>query len=173
MLVKNHGVSSWCERLAVTLLAVLACVPGLSAAQTAAVAPRCAQLLSIEQVQATVGPGLVATAQTPRDPKVLECVWSRAGGATVSLQFFDRKAIDANPVTHTPDGYYEMIVSAGEEAVSKKREPVAGMASRAAFVQGQTQLMLVVQRGDGVARLLLGNVTRPQATALAKTLAGS
>ncbi len=89
------------------------------------------------------------------------------------MQFFDRKAIEANPVTRTPDGYFEMIVSAGEETVSKKREPVAGMNSRAAFVQGQTQLMLVVHRSDGVARLLLGNVTRPQATALAKALAGN
>jgi len=173
VLLKTHRLSIWCGQLSATLAAVLLCVPGLSAAQTAVVAPRCAQLLTIEQIQATIGSRLVATAQASRDPKVLECVWSRAGGATVSMQFFDRKAIEANPVTRTPDGYFEMIVSAGEETVSKKREPVAGMNSRAAFVQGQTQLMLVVHRSDGVARLLLGNVTRPQATALAKALAGN
>lgn len=172
MLLKKDELSTRRGWLAAATFAVIACAPALCVAQ-ATVSPRCAELLSAEQVRATLGAGLSATAQTPRDPKVVECAWSRAGGASISLQFFDRKAIDANPVTHTPDGYYEMIVSAGEEAVGKKREPVTGMTSRAAFVQGQTQLLLVVQRADGVARILLGNVTRPQAAAVARAIAGT
>ena len=173
MFQKTRKVFIWREQLFAGLLAAFVLAPTTGFAQApAVVSPRCAELLSIEQVRATIGAGLAATAQAPRDPKVLECAWSRAGGATVSLQFFDRKAIDANPVTHTPDGYYEMIVSAGEDAVGKKREPVAGLVSRASFVQGQTQLLLVVQRADGVARVLLGNVTRPQAAALARAIAG-
>jgi hypothetical protein len=114
-----------------------------------------------------------ATAVVPRDAKVVECSWARGGSTTVTMQFFDRKAIDANPVTHTLDGYFELIVSAAEEAVGKKREAVAGVPSRAAFVQGQTQLLLVVQRVDGVARILLGNVARPQAAALARAISGA
>jgi len=168
----TRNVLTWRGRLFAGLLAVLPFLPTTGFAQSQVVAPRCAQLLSIEQVRTAIGAGLDATAQAPRDPKVLECAWSRAGGVTVSLQFFDRKAIDANPVTHTPDGYYEMIVSASEDAVGRKREPVAGLASRASFVQGQTQLLLVVQRADGVARVLLANVTRPQAAALARAIAG-
>ena len=110
------------------------------------------------------------TSAAQRQPRQVEC---RFAGATITLQFFDRKAIEANPVTHTPDGFYEMIVSTGEEAVGKKRELVVGVSPRAATVQGQTQLMLVVQRGDGVARLLLGGLTRAQAIALARVLTGS
>lgn len=174
MLLKKDGLSTRRGWLIAMVFAAVSCAPALCAAQTAAVvSPRCADLLSLEQVRATVGAGLNATAQAPRDPKVLECAWSRAGGASITLQFFDRKAIDANPVTHTVDGYFELIVSAAEEAVGKKREPVAGMPSRASFVQGQTQLLLVVQRADGVARILLGNVTRPQAAALARAIVGA
>lgn len=144
-------------------------------AQTPApvVAAGCARLFSAEQLRAALGATVDPVAQPQRDPKVLECGWARAGGATITLQYFDRKAIDANPVTHTQDGYFEMIVSASEEAVGKKREVVAGVVPRAVTVQGQTQLLLVVQRVDGVARILLGNITRQQAAALARAMTGS
>lgn len=171
MRLKKDELSTRRGWLAAATFAVISCVPAIGAAQ-ATVSPRCAELLPAEQVRATLGAGLNATAQAARDPKVLECAWSRASGTSMTLQFFDRKAIDANPVTHTVDGYFELIVSAAEEAVGKKREPVAGMPSRASFVQGQTQLLLVVQRADGVVRILLGNVTRSQAAALARAIGG-
>ena len=134
---------------------------------------KCAQVLTAEQVRAAVGAALTVFAQQKAEAGVTECIWSRdatATGLTVRVQFFDRVAISANPVVHTSDGYYEMIASAAEEIAGRKREAVAGASTKAATVQGNSQILVLVQRGDGIARVVLSNVTKPQAAAIARAI---
>lgn len=161
----------------VTALGSFCLFPVAVSAQAATV--KCAQVLTAEQVRAAVGVTLTVLAQQKAEAGVSECSWSRAGagasaGPTIRVQFFDRVAISANPVVHTPDGYYEMIATAAEEVAGRKREAVAGVSGsgiRAATVQGNSQILVLVQRGDGIARVVLGNISKAQATAMARAIA--
>ncbi len=154
---------------------LLSSVPAV--AQTAPI--KCAQVLTAEQVRGAVGATLKVSAVQNAEAGVSECTWSRSGGAepgagpTVRLQFFERTAISANPVVSSPEGYYEMIASAAEEIAGRKRDNVTGLTAagvRAATVQGTAQILVLVQRGDGIARAVLGNLSRAQATAIAKAI---
>lgn len=143
--------------------------------QAQAMSARCLQVLTAEQVRAAVGAGLDVAAQKQAEAGVSECAWSRLGadsgaGPSIRVQFFDRVAISANPVAHSVDGYFDMIASTAEEIAGRKREPVAGVATRAVTIQGKSQLLLVVQRFDGVARVILGNVSKSQASAIAMAI---
>jgi len=134
---------------------------------------RCAQLLSADQVKTIFGAGMAAAVPKQHENGESECVWRRGNGAaaaSLAVRFFDRHAIGSNPVSRTMDGYYEMLVKAGEEAGEKKREPVAGV-PRASLIQASPQILVLVQRSDGVARVVLGNLNRAQAVAVAKVIA--
>lgn len=134
---------------------------------------RCAELLSADQVKATLGAGMVTAVPKQHGAGESECVWRRGNGAaaaSLSVRFFDRQAIGSNPVSRTLDGYYEMLVKAGEEVGDKKREAVVGV-PRAALIQASPQILVVVQRTDGVARVVLGNLSRAQAVAVTKLIA--
>lgn len=144
-----------------------------ASAQTPALTLRCAELLNADQVKAIVGAGMAAAVPKQHEAGESECVWRRGNGPTavsLSVRFFDRQAIGSNPVSRTPDGYYEMLVKAGEEAGDKKREAVTGV-PRGALIQVSPQILVVVQRSDGVARVVLGNLSRAQAVAVAKAVA--
>lgn len=139
---------------------------------------KCQQVLTAEQVRTVFGAGLEVAAQSKSEVGVSECAWSRVGavngaGPSIRLQFFDRVAINANPIAHSVDGYFDMIASTAEEIAGRKREQVAGVANRAVTVQGNSQLLLVVQRFDGVARVILGNVSKSQANAIAKAVSAA
>lgn len=134
---------------------------------------KCAQLLSADQVKSILGAGMAAAVPKQHEAGESECMWRRGNGPTavsLSVRYFDRRAIGSNPVSRTLDGYYEMLVKAGEEAGEKKREPVAGV-PRAALIQANPQILVVIQRADGVARVVLGNLSRAQAAAVAKAIA--
>jgi len=134
---------------------------------------KCAQLLSADQVKQMLGAGMAAALPRQYGAGESECVWRRGNGptaASLSVRYFDRQAIGSNPVARTLDGYYEMLVKAGEEAADKKREPVVGV-PRASLIQVSPQVLVVVQRSDGVARVVLANLSRAQATAVAKQIA--
>ena len=136
---------------------------------------RCAELLGADQVKAVLGAGMVAAAPKQHEAGESECVWRRgtdAAAVSLSVRFFDRQAIGSNPVSRTLDGYYEMLVKAGEEVGDKKREAVAGV-PRAALIHASPQILVLVQRADGVARVVLGNLSRAQAVAVAKAIATS
>ena len=135
--------------------------------------PRCAELLSADQIKAILGSGMAAAAPKQHEAGESECVWRRGNGAatvSLSVRFFDRQAIGSNPVSRTLDGYYEMLVKAGEEVGDKKREAVVGV-PRAALIQASPQILVVVQRPEGVARAVLANLSRAQAVAVAKVIA--
>jgi hypothetical protein len=159
---------------------LLACVLALSLsmpvfAQSAAPggALKCTQLLSSEQVKGIAGNGMEAQPPQQHEAGESECVWRRGTGdsaISLAIRFFDRQAIGSNPVSRTPDGYFEMLVKAGEEVGGKKREAVTGV-PRAVLIQAPPQILVVVQRHDGVARIVLGNLSRAQAVAVAKTVA--
>jgi hypothetical protein len=164
---------------ALRALALLWLVPVISLAQPAPV--KCAQVLTSEQVRAAVGSTLKVLAIQKAEAGVTECSWSRSGGAaasggpTIRVQFFERAAISTNPVVSSPDGYFEMIASAAEEIAGRKRESVTGLAgagTRAVTVQGSEQVLVLVQRGDGIARVVLGNLTKGQAIAVARAISG-
>jgi hypothetical protein len=170
------------SRLSALRLTALVCLPLISVAAYSQTTPiKCAQVLTAEQVGAAVGATLKVLAVQKPEAGVSECNWSRSGGAqtsagpTIRVQFFERAAISANPVVSSPEGYYEMIASAAEETAGRKREVVTGLASagtRAVTVQGSGQVLLVVQRGDGIARVVLGNLTKAQVSAIAKAVSG-
>jgi len=148
---------------------------GVARAQagSTAVMPRCTVLLPPDTVRAVAGNGFVAQPQRQREEHVTDCAWSKADSASITLQWFDRAAIQSSSVTRTLEGYADMLLTAGEEVAGKKRDAVAGMGGRAATVQGNTLVMLVVQRPDGVVRALVGGLTNKQLTALAKALSSN
>lgn|GEM_PF-1356749 len=180
--IRNDGFACYFGSLCRTCVAglgLLCLIPASAYAQTAPI--KCTQVLTAEQVRIAVGATLTVLARQKAEAGVTECTWSRTGGAdtgtgpTIRLQFFERAAISANPVVSSPDGYYEMIASAAEEIAGRKREAVAGLTgagTRAATVQGNTQILVLVQRGDGIARVVLGNLTKAQATAVARVISG-
>lgn len=134
---------------------------------------KCAQLISADQLKTIVGAGMAAAVPKQHEAGESECAWRRGNGAaavSLSVRFFDRQAIGSNPVSRTLDGYYEMLVNAGEEAGEKKREAVAGV-PRASLIQANPQILVVVQRADGVARVVSGNLSKAQAAAVARVIA--
>lgn len=67
---------------------------------------------------------------------------------------------------------FEQIVSAAEgRASGKKREALAGIGQKAAFVPTDPQVLAVVQRAGGVARIVGNNLTKAQITAVARAVA--
>ena len=169
------NIFSSLRTVGVKLLACAGLISTVAHAQTAPI--KCVQVLTAEQVSAAVGATLRVFALQKPERGVTECIWSRTGvdeprsGPTIRLQFFERAAISANPVISSPEGYYEMIATAAEEIAGRKRETLTGLTgvgTRAATVQGAAQILVFVQRGDGIARAVLGNLTKAQATALAK-----
>jgi len=171
------GVGPWRATLAATLCAL--CVMALAAsdahaqAGAAVVMPRCTVLLPPDTVRAVAGNGFTAQPQRQREEHVTDCAWAKGDSATITLQWFDRAAIQSSSVTRTLEGYADMLLTAGEEVAGKKRDAVTGMGGRAATIQGSTQVMLVVQRPDGVVRALAGGLTNKQILALAKALSGN
>lgn len=162
---------------------VLGCVASLSAAVSmahaqapgaeATIMPRCTVLLAPDRVASVLGAGAVArpAAQRPGETHVVDCAWGKGSANSVTAQWFDRAAIQSSSVSRTFEGYADMLLTAGEEAAGKPREAVAGLGARAAMVHGQSAVLLVVQRPDGVVRALASGLTRAQLLALAKALA--
>jgi hypothetical protein len=93
------------------------------------------------------------------------------GFKTVSVQFYDMKVVKASPNAPTLPAFFEQIVSSGELAASgKKREMLPGIGDKAAFVPTDPQVLAVVQRPDGVARIVGNNLTKAEITGVARAL---
>jgi len=171
------GATPWRATLVAMSSALCVAVLGSSDAHAqagaAVVMPRCTVLLPPDTVRAVAGNGFTAQPQRQREEHVTDCAWAKGDSATITLQWFDRSAIQSSSVTRTLEGYADMLLTAGEEVAGKKRDAVSGMGGRAATVQGSTQVMLVVQRPDGVVRALAGGLTNKQILALAKALSGN
>ena len=108
-----------------------------------------------------------------RTPGETECSWMARGGATgfqtVSVQFYDLRALD--DANETPAAFFERVVAGAEGMASGKRQPLPGIGQQAAFVPTAPQVLVVVLRADGVARIVGNNVSKAQITAVAKAVA--
>jgi hypothetical protein len=151
----------------------IASSPSLGAGQSAPAT--CSTLLTAEELAKAVVSGFKDMGARPRAAGETECPWMLSGGSegfkTVSVQFYDLTAIKAS-TKPTLDAYFEMIVLGAEAAASgKKREPLAGIGQKAVFVPTDPQVLAVVQRADGVARIVGNNLTKAQIAALARAVA--
>jgi hypothetical protein len=144
-------------------------------AQPSAAVPFCATLLTADELTKIVGEKMQDMGPRVRDSGESECSWMLRGGSkgfkTVSVQFYDMKVIKASPAAPTLPAFFEQIVSSGEGAASgKKREVLPGIGDKTAFVQTDPQVLAVVQRPDGVARIVGNNLTKAELTAVARAI---
>jgi hypothetical protein len=135
----------------------------------------CAKLLTPEELTAVIGEKMQDMGAREREPGETECPWMLRGGSsgfkTVSVQFYDLNNIKASTNAATPDALFETLVSSAEGVASGKREMLAGIGKKAAFVPATPQVLAVVQRADGVARIVGNNLTKAQITAVARAVA--
>jgi len=148
---------------------------GGAGAQTSTAAPACSTLLTAEELTKAIGEKMSDMGAKTRGPGETECPWMLRGGSTgfktVAVQFYDLAAIKASPTTPTPDAFFETLVSAAEGTAAGKRQMLPGIGQKAAFVPTDPQVLAVVQRADGVARIVGNNLTKAQMTAVARAVA--
>jgi hypothetical protein len=89
----------------------------------------------------------------------------------VAVQFYELSHIKTSPTAPTSDAFFEMLVAAAEGTASGKREMLAGIGQKAVFVPASPQVLAVVQRPNGVARIVGNNFTKAQMTAVARAVA--
>jgi hypothetical protein len=137
--------------------------------------PACAALLTAEELATVIGEKMTEMGARERGPGETECPWMLRGGSggfkTVAVQFYELSNIKASPTASTPDAFFEMLVAAAEGTASGKREMLAGIGQKAAFVPASPQVLAVVQRSNGVARIVGNNLTKAQITAVARAVA--
>jgi len=148
----------------------------IASAQPSAAVPVCATLLTADELTKIIGEKMTDMGPRVRESGESECSWMLRGGSkgfkTVSVQFYDVKAIKASPAAPTLPAFFEQTVSAGEGAASgNKREMLTGIGDKAAFVQTDPQVLAVVQRPNGVARIVGNNLTKAEITAVARAVA--
>jgi hypothetical protein len=143
-------------------------------AQGPASAPTCTTLLTADELTKIIGEKMTDMGARARGPGETECPWMLRGGSsgfkTVAVQFYDLSAVKASQ-SSTLDAYFEMTVSAAEGVASGKRETLASIGQKAAFVPTEPQVLAVVQRADGIARIVGNNLTKAQITAVARAVA--
>jgi len=161
-----------CVAGAVALMSTFGAMPVVAQSKPAL---KCAAVLTAEELTTIIGEKMTDMGARERGPGETECPWMLRGGTggfkTVSVQFYETAAIKASPTASTPDKYFEMIVSAAEGTASGKREMLTGIGEKAAFVPASPQVLAVVQRADGIARIVGNNLTKAQITAVAKAVA--
>ncbi len=150
-------------------------LPSAAHAQGEAAKPAtCMTLLTAEELTKAVGAKMEDMGGQTRDAGESECPWMLRGGGsfkTVSVQFYDGQNIKASPSAPTPDAFFELMVSAGEGVASGKRQLLPGIGQKTALVPTDPQLLVIVQRADGIARIVANNLTKAQITAVAKAVA--
>lgn len=157
-------------------LAVTAFVFALASATASAQTPdaTCAKMLPPAKLQAAAGAGF-----EPADARVeksgeLGCAWMRrgAGGfATVSVQYYDKKTIARPDNSGSADELYENIITPHEQTSKARREAIAGVGKRAALAPADPQRLIAIQRDDGIVRIVMNNLSKAQAIAVAKAVA--
>jgi hypothetical protein len=132
-------------------------------------------LLTADELTKAVGEAMTDIGAKTRAVGETECPWMLRGGTsgfkTVSVQFYDLQSIKASPSAPTLEAAFEQIVAAGEGVASGKRQLVPGIGQKAAFVPTDPQGLVVVQRADGVARIVANNLTKAQIVAVARAVA--
>jgi hypothetical protein len=156
--------------------AAVVLLSNIANAQPSAAAPACATLLTADELTKVIGEKMQDMGPRVRDSGESECSWMLRGGSkgfkTVSVQFYDLTVIKASPSASTLPAFFEQVVSSGEAAASgNKREMLPGIGDKAAFVQTNPQVLAVVQRPNGIARIVGNNLTKAEITAVARAVA--
>lgn len=158
-----------------SVMTVATCLHAAPAPAQPAPGATCTTLLTGDELTAAIGEAMTDMGAQERSPGETECAWMLRGGTsgfkTVSLQFYDLRAIAATETASAPDAFFELIVDSAEGVASGKREPLDGIGTRAVFVPTDPQGLAVVQRPDGVARIVANNLTRAQVVAVARAVA--
>jgi hypothetical protein len=145
-----------------------------SARQTPVAPSTCATLLTADEITKATGGKFQDMGARPRSEGETECPWMLRGDGpfrTVSVQFFDSRHIKASPNASTPEAFFETYVAAAEGVATGKREMLPGVGQKAAFVPTSPQTLVIVQRADGVARIVANGLDRAQITAVARAVA--
>lgn len=161
--------------LALTLLATQFQTGASLRAQQKPAHPTCATLLTADEITKIVGEPMKDMGADERGPGETECAWMLHGGSagfkSVSVQFYDKRAVLTGSAVTTLDGLFEEAVSGAEGVASGKREMLPGIGSKAAVVPTDPQVLAIVQRADGVARIVGNNLTKAQIVAVARAVA--
>jgi len=155
----------------VSSLTCLALLSGVAAALSAQGPPlKCATLLSADELKAATGAVFKDMGPEARHPGETECSWMATGGSgfkSVSVQFYEPGYVNESP-SKTLAAFFTMLAEPGE---GQKAEPLAGTGVKATLVHADPQFLAVVQRADGVARIVANNLTKAQISAVAKAVA--
>lgn len=161
--------------LALILLGGL--LPSPLSSQGAAAPPTCATLLPAAALAKAVGTSMNDMGVDDRGEGRTECSWMARGGSagfrSVAVQFADMRAVAAHGEAPGLDPYFELEVASAEAAGSARREVLDGIGRKAAFVAAAPQMVVVVQRAEGVARIVGNNLTKAQITAVARVIGGT
>lgn len=137
--------------------------------------PSCMSLLTADEIAKAIGEPFKDLGSETGRSGATSCDWAARlgtpGAKAVSFSFYDNVALKASPAYASPDAYFESIVSSAESKAKAKRETLAGIGAKAVSVPTAPQLLVVVQRADGVGRLVGNNLTKAQMTALARAIA--
>ncbi len=160
----------WCA--AALAMLVFARFPAVAHGETP---PTCMTLLTTETVKKTVGLAMEDMGHEVRGEGETECAWMARGGpggfSSLAVQFYDLRAIADSPNAPQLAGFFDAVVSSAEAVATGKHEALSGIGQRAAFVPTDPQMLVVVQRSDGVARIVANNLTKDQVTAVARAVA--
>lgn len=152
-------------------LAVLLCLAAAPVrAQTPAEpsAVRCDAVLTAEEATAVVGESYQGPATSEPRPGFTSCDW-QGEDSNFGFTFASLKALADDQ--RTADEEFEFDVLALESDTTK-RELLPGIGVKAAILgAGDDALVVVVQRADGVARMLTYKLGREKTLALARAIA--
>lgn len=152
--------------LAVLLLFTAANAPSQTAAEPSAV--RCDAVLTAEEAVAVVGDGYQGPAVGEFRPGFTSCDW-QGEGSNFGFTFASLKALAADE--RSADDEFEFDVQALESETTK-RELLPGIGVKAALLPaGDDAFAVIVQRTDGVARMITYKIEREKALGLARALA--
>ena len=139
--------------------------------------PTCSTLLTAAEVKAAVGAAMEDVGANERGGGESDCSWmagaGRPGFKSVAVQFYDLHFIKGDTATGSPEKFFDQVVVDAENAGSAKRQQLDGVGAEAVFVPTDPQMLIVVRRSDGVARIVGHNLTLAQITDVARAVAAA
>lgn len=163
---------TYSSRSTALLAALLMSATPLATPAQAQAPATCGSLLTDAELTKAVGTPMRAIGNGVRGSGHTECKWMLAGqGAfkTLAVIFEDDSALKAADAA-TAARLFETYVSSAEQTGKSKRSPLPGVGERAAIIEVSEQTQVIVQRTDGVARIISNGLSRAQVTAIAQAL---
>ncbi len=158
-------------RILFAVAILLSVAPVESIAESGTARPMCATLLTAEELATAVVSGFQDMGAEESDPGHSSCPWMLRGDSgfkTVSVQFTTLGAITEDE--YSIEEYFNNLVNAGV-GMGGEKEDLPNIGVRAAFIPTDPQVLAIVQRKDGVARIVGNNLTKEQITNVAKAVA--